>query len=570
MAASSVVDYDSDPDDLGREGQQDEFFAMANEIAVSRNVNDQSENFGGRGFNDLRVATQIQRDFNDFVVLLAEKSNTGKVCLGSGVVVNGNKIKLLLTAAHCLTNLASGGVNPASTVRAYVPNLKYYNDSTIGLRYKMEDKRFRVIECESGSIFVYPPYERHKNSHSGTDFGLILLPQTRVTSYLNSPFHVNTLCHNPPQMRVTTLYGYPGQHEKSYELYEHTCDQQAVIVRGFDVQHQLVQYHNISSGGQSGGALVSREGNTTQLVAIHVNGVDDGVKLGTKITPVIYEWIKKLENNIQEVPHSCQFQDNSARKWGIRINFKAGRPWIVSKVKPGQAMAFGVRVGWELAAVSGQLIRNYNRSDLAELKNYLASGSACEITFVEHKIAANTHNYSAPAFHVATYDYTESEKQQILTACAEGQAGTLNALLAKDGDFEIADGRGNTPLILAAKNAHLNVARILIQKGADLETTNCLGWTPFYQATERANLQMVQFLHKAGSDVNVQEGQMQMSPMILASYYGFYPVANYLLQHCDVDLTLRDYQGKTAQEVAYDRKTNRGIRFPGSGQTGQC
>lgn len=63
------------------------------------------------------------------------------------------------------------------------------------------------------------------------------------------------------------------------------------------------------------------------------------------------------------------------------------------------------------------------------------------------------------------------------TAAATGRIATL--LIERGADVDAADGRGNTPLMLAAAECDAPTVRLLLQAGADMGATNMLGLTAF-------------------------------------------------------------------------------------------
>lgn len=72
-------------------------------------------------------------------------------------------------------------------------------------------------------------------------------------------------------------------------------------------------------------------------------------------------------------------------------------------------------------------------------------------------------------------------------------------------DLEARDGRGRTPLYLAAEQGDLETVRRLLDKGAMVDARdNCL-WTPLMRAAQNGHLAVVQALLQAGADINVKD-----------------------------------------------------------------
>jgi ankyrin repeat protein len=92
------------------------------------------------------------------------------------------------------------------------------------------------------------------------------------------------------------------------------------------------------------------------------------------------------------------------------------------------------------------------------------------------------------------------------TAAAPAQAAA--APPDDDDDFVFAGlvgtgGGGLTALILAAREAELESAKLLLDKGADINQVTEYGWTPLLTATNNRNYQFAKFLIDRGADVNL-------------------------------------------------------------------
>jgi ankyrin repeat protein len=78
----------------------------------------------------------------------------------------------------------------------------------------------------------------------------------------------------------------------------------------------------------------------------------------------------------------------------------------------------------------------------------------------------------------------------LLYAARDGHLEVARALVAANADIELADANGIRPLLTAVLNNHLDVARLLIDKGADVNADDFWGRSPLWAAVEYRNLDM--------------------------------------------------------------------------------
>jgi ankyrin repeat protein len=87
-----------------------------------------------------------------------------------------------------------------------------------------------------------------------------------------------------------------------------------------------------------------------------------------------------------------------------------------------------------------------------------------------------------------------------------------------------------TPLIVASREGHSEVARVLLERGADTETRDDGDWSPLERASRYGHVEVVQVLLKHGADVNAQD-QDNRTPLYVASDFGQAAAARVLLEH---------------------------------------
>ena len=74
----------------------------------------------------------------------------------------------------------------------------------------------------------------------------------------------------------------------------------------------------------------------------------------------------------------------------------------------------------------------------------------------------------------------------------------LEAALAGNVDVNALDAHGQTALILAIQNNHVDIVRALLAHGANPNTADSRGYTPLRAARTRANFAILEALERNG------------------------------------------------------------------------
>jgi hypothetical protein len=105
--------------------------------------------------------------------------------------------------------------------------------------------------------------------------------------------------------------------------------------------------------------------------------------------------------------------------------------------------------------------------------------------------------------------------------------------------------QGETPLMLAAINNQLDLAKALIQRGADI---NKPGWTPLHYAATRGHREMMRLLLDNEAYID-SESANGTTPLMMAAYYAS-PLAVKLLLEEGADPVLVNSANVSALDMA--------------------
>jgi hypothetical protein len=111
----------------------------------------------------------------------------------------------------------------------------------------------------------------------------------------------------------------------------------------------------------------------------------------------------------------------------------------------------------------------------------------------------------------------------------KGMISSVNRMLLMKGiDVESRDVDGNTPLILAAFNGHIEIVEMLLNHGAKIDSMNDVGISSLYAACEKGYLSVVKLLinKRANIEASCADG---WKPLHIACQGGHLPVVNLLI-----------------------------------------
>ncbi len=120
----------------------------------------------------------------------------------------------------------------------------------------------------------------------------------------------------------------------------------------------------------------------------------------------------------------------------------------------------------------------------------------------------------------------------------------IKELLKKGADVNASNKYGDTALMVAAYNGHLEVVKYLAQNGADVNAKVSYGGTALMKAVIGEHLDVVKYLAECGADLDVKDGAGRTALMMVANW-GKLDVVKCLVE-CGADLEAKDKDGKTA------------------------
>lgn len=155
------------------------------------------------------------------------------------------------------------------------------------------------------------------------------------------------------------------------------------------------------------------------------------------------------------------------------------------------------------------------------------------------------------------------ERQQMFLAAAQG--GDLNLLqaihrLCGDSVLSVTDGDQYTALHKAAYNGHVQLVEYLLGSGANVEARTVDGWQPLHCACRWNKTAVASLLLQSGADLNAQTNGGLTPLHLAASLVTAGPTIQLLLFQRNIDSTLKNAQGETAEELSW-RCGNNGYLF---------
>jgi ankyrin repeat protein len=137
-------------------------------------------------------------------------------------------------------------------------------------------------------------------------------------------------------------------------------------------------------------------------------------------------------------------------------------------------------------------------------------------------------------------------RQGLMMAVQEPSPKVIDVLLRwPKTNVESRSAKDESPLMLAALQGNLDLAKKLIERGADVNKT---GWTPLHYAATNAHLDLINLLLENYAYIDA-ESPNKTTPLMMAAMYGSSEAVKLLLD-AGADPTLRNELGLSAIDFA--------------------
>jgi ankyrin repeat protein len=154
-------------------------------------------------------------------------------------------------------------------------------------------------------------------------------------------------------------------------------------------------------------------------------------------------------------------------------------------------------------------------------------------------------------------DRQAADRQQLMAAVTRGDLATVRELLAKGAPVDERSPKQNgfndlhTPLLVACRDGHTEIARELIRAGADVNAVEpTFGAVPLHKSVYNGHAGITQLLaEQPGIDLDFQGATNGYTPLHDALWHGYRDCARILLQ-AGARLDVRGHDGKRPLEIA--------------------
>ena len=129
-------------------------------------------------------------------------------------------------------------------------------------------------------------------------------------------------------------------------------------------------------------------------------------------------------------------------------------------------------------------------------------------------------------------------------SASTGDAQDVAVLLALGANPDVPNDDGETPLLRAVLNKHLDVVRKLLAAGADPSVRSKSGLSPLFVAVTDNNARMVNALLDGGADADEEQLGAGATILHAAAYGGYHAAVKALIEH-GADVNVEDENGVT-------------------------
>ena len=110
----------------------------------------------------------------------------------------------------------------------------------------------------------------------------------------------------------------------------------------------------------------------------------------------------------------------------------------------------------------------------------------------------------------------QKSKISLHQAISKGDKETVIEHIENGSDLNLKDNKGWTPLLLALRDVHLEIAAILMKHGASVKSTNKDGVTPLHLAIQLGSMELSKAILERNANINAKD-KKGLTPMHYAS-----------------------------------------------------
>ena len=149
-------------------------------------------------------------------------------------------------------------------------------------------------------------------------------------------------------------------------------------------------------------------------------------------------------------------------------------------------------------------------------------------------------------------------KNELFRAAEKGDLPTVKKLVNKVGiDIQETDNailaENSTPLMIAARYGHEDIAGFLIRQGARINARNNDSCTALMYAACWGHKDVVKLLIEARADLNKSRSYCGTTPLMFAAAHGHMEIVDLLLK-AGTDVHAKDHRGQTALDRVREKK----------------